>query len=202
MTFSSESDRKSQYASTLTRLIANMKPVVALPERQENSDLFLLEAPPQPGLSNLYLSSLLPPEYDPYRSYPAIVCLHAGGMTPAQKSSGGPVRRHLADEWDSYTARLYRHCAEITSTLARTVIRHRHLSMIKSRDACDTCRRFNIDSDRVYLSGHSMEWKRFAGILDFRIPIFGRCHPPSMRSRTPSTLTRTSAMLLRCRFIL
>jgi predicted esterase len=100
----------------------------------------------------------LPPEYDPFRRYPAIVTLNGSGTTPTQQinwwagepnDSGvrlGQASRHgyivIAPDWTKKGQVAYQFEAR------------EHAAVLNSlRDAC---RRFSIDTDRVFLSGHSM----------------------------------------------
>ena len=100
----------------------------------------------------------LPPEYDPYRRYPAIVTLHGAGTTPEHQidwwaGAHGPdgtrlgqATRHgyivIAPRWGK------EHQFQYGYTAAE------HAAVLNSlRDAC---KRFSIDTDRVFLSGHSM----------------------------------------------
>jgi len=100
----------------------------------------------------------LPPEYDPYRRYPAILTLHGAGSTPAQQIDwwaggwtpggwrNGQATRHgyvvIAPSWASEHQREYRYSLQEHAAVLNCL-----------RDAC---RRFAIDTDRVFLSGHSM----------------------------------------------
>ncbi len=100
----------------------------------------------------------LPPEYDPYRRYPTVVTLNGAGTTPQQQvdwwcggwdahgNRQGQAIRHgyivVAVEWAKPGQREYEYSAR------------EHAAILTSlRDAT---RRFAIDTDRVYLSGHSM----------------------------------------------
>ena len=100
----------------------------------------------------------LPPEYDPHRKYPTIVTLHSAVTTPEHQidwwagarapdgSRLGQATRHgyivIAPNWAKTEQREYRYSA------------HEHAAVLNTlRDAC---RRFAIDTDRVFLSGHSM----------------------------------------------
>jgi len=100
----------------------------------------------------------LPPEYDPYRRYPAVVTLHGASTTPAQQIGwwagdwtiggwrNGQASRHgyvvIAPAWSVEHQKSYRYSAQ------------EHAAVLDClRDAC---RRFAIDTDRVFLSGHSM----------------------------------------------
>lgn len=100
----------------------------------------------------------LPPEYDPLRPYPVIVSLHAAWTTPEQQidwwagttgpngSRLGQATRHgmivVAPAWASSKQATYTYTAR------------EHAAVL----AClrEAARRFSIDTDRVFLSGHSM----------------------------------------------
>ena len=100
----------------------------------------------------------LPPEYDARRRYPAIITLHGAGTTPLQqiewwagtqaenghrKGQGG---RHgaivIAPAWGEETQLEYRYSAQEHSLI---------LAVLRKAS-----RQFSIDSDRVFLSGHSI----------------------------------------------
>jgi predicted esterase len=101
----------------------------------------------------------LPPEYDPYRRYPCIVTLSGTGTTPLQQidwwaggySQEGQTRygqatRHgyivIAPRWLREHQRQYEFSA-----------REHAAVLLPLRDAC---KRFAIDVDRVFISGHSV----------------------------------------------
>jgi predicted esterase len=146
--------------SYLAKLLAHMKP----PFETEPA------ADGPPGFYELAVSGLtsepditylvqLPPEYDPYRRYPCVVTLNGAGTTPAQQidwwagafneSAGlrlGQAARHgylvVAPQWSRPHQTSYEYSAR------------EHAAVLSSlRDAC---RRFSVDTNRVFLSGHSM----------------------------------------------
>lgn len=96
----------------------------------------------------------LPKEYSPHHEYPLLVVLHAGGMSPAQEltlwagadGQTGPaqvrgyvtIAPHYAEEGD----RTYDYSSEA------------HAAVLESIN--DARRRFRIDSDRIFLTGHGM----------------------------------------------
>jgi predicted esterase len=101
----------------------------------------------------------LPPEYDPYRRYPCIVTLNGAGTTPLQQidwwagsyvpemqTRYGQASRHgyivLAPRWTREYQRRYEFSAREWAAVLYTLQ--------------DACKRFAIDTDRVFLSGHSM----------------------------------------------
>jgi len=144
----------------LAKLIAHMKPAVQT-EAQEGQP---------PGFYELTVAGLseqpeipyyvqLPPEYDPYRRYPCVVTLNGAGTTPEQqvdwwaggyhekaRMRPGQGTRHgyvvVAPKWTKPHQRSYEYSVREHAAVLRPL-----------RDAC---RRFAIDTDRVFLSGHSM----------------------------------------------
>jgi len=143
----------------VAKLLAHMKPPLDTPPQSEATPgLFRLEVPglgPSPPVSYLVQ---LPPEYDPLRRYPTIVTLHGAGTTAARQidwwagawteggwRAGQATRRGyivLAPAWATEHQTQYRYSAR------------EHAAVLDSlRDAC---RRFAVDTDRVFLTGHSM----------------------------------------------
>ena len=101
----------------------------------------------------------LPPEYNPYRRYPCVVTLNGAGTTPLQQIDWwagsynadaqdrfGQATRHgyivIAPRWTREHQRKYEYTAREHAAVLRSL-----------RDAT---KRFSIDTDRVFLSGHSM----------------------------------------------
>ncbi len=142
-------------------LIANMKPPLPLgdPVSPEHPGFYSLATDGLPNDPPIQYLVQLPPEYDPYRKYPAILTLHGAGTSPSRqvdwwagswaKQGGrrdGQAGRHgyivIAPQWTvahqgKYLYSLREHAAVLNSL----------------RDAC---KRVSIDTDRVYLSGHSI----------------------------------------------
>ena len=141
-------------------LIASMKPELELPPPVD---------PKMPGLYRAEIVGLakeppisylvqVPPEYNPYRRYPAVVTLHGVGNTAQQQvdwwaglwtQSGwrfGQATRHgyivIAPEWTSEHQKQYNYSEREQAAV---------LSCLR-----DACRRFTVDSDRVFLSGHDI----------------------------------------------
>jgi predicted esterase/tetratricopeptide (TPR) repeat protein len=150
---------ESASAAILANLLAEMKPPFELPEEVD---------PQKPGYYRLEVATVsreapvayyvqLPPEYNPYRRYPMIVALHDAGLNAelevdwwagewsAQGRLGQATRQGyivLAPEWTVEHQAQYQFSArEHTAVLASL------------RDAC---RRFAVDTDRVFLTGHAM----------------------------------------------
>lgn len=144
---------------TVAQVVANMKPPYPLPEPIEGKhglyELTIAGPPSEPEFSYMIQ---LPPEYDPYRRYPTVVTLNGGGSTPAMQLDWwcgsydekgyrqGQAGRNgyivIAPRWSRPGQKAYGYQA------------NEHLAVLGAlRDAS---RRFAIDTDRVYLSGHSM----------------------------------------------
>jgi predicted esterase len=144
----------------VARLVDHMKPPIDSPEPTENKPgFFELSVPAldreEPNI-NYYVQ--LPPEYDPYRRYPMVVTLNGVGSTPLQQldwwagaldddgNRMGQAMRHgyivLAVDWAKAAQQEYEYSA-----------REHAAVLVSLRDAC---RRFSVDTDRVFLSGHSM----------------------------------------------
>jgi len=142
----------------VAKIVAHMKPPLETPPPSQA----------QPGYHQLQVPGLapsppvpyvvqLPPEYDPLRRYPAVVTLHGAGTTPDQQvdwwaGSWAEGRREgqatrfgyivIAPHWTSEHQKEYGYTAR------------EHAAVLDClRDAC---RRFSVDTDRVFLSGHSI----------------------------------------------
>lgn len=148
----------------LDRIIKHIKPPLA-PSRNEISTVepmeFTIEIPQTGGRQPITAKYLvqLPNEYDPYRRYPCIMTLGGANVQTTPKSQiefwagevhpNLPVRvgqaaRHgyivIAPHWMEAGQATYNYSAR------------EHAIVLKSlRDAI---RRFSIDTDRVFLSGH------------------------------------------------
>jgi pimeloyl-ACP methyl ester carboxylesterase len=188
---------KSQEGSSpylIADLLSHMKPPVdppgqLSPERPGYFKLEVLGLSKEPPITYWVQ---LPPEYDPYKLYPAVVTLNSAGNSaesqidwwagewarprqapeksenttdppssddkkpeqqkPAENAPAGPMSRNghaarygyivIAPEWTEEHQKQYNYSAR------------EHAAVLNSlRDAC---RRFSIDTDRVYLSGYSM----------------------------------------------
>jgi len=153
--------REGASVRMIARLVDHMKPPLDLPEPVADT----------PGLYQLTIAGFgdepeftyfvqLPPEYNPYRRYPAVVTLHASATTPQQQidwwagpkapddTAGGTRlgqatrQGHIviAPAWTGDTPHRYGYTATEHAAVLNCL-----------RDAC---RRLAIDTDRVFLSGH------------------------------------------------
>ena len=141
-------------------LLAHIKPPGAVPEPISKSEpgYYRLAVRGLANQPNVEYLVQLPPEYDPYRRYPTIVTLHGSGSDAAHQidwwagawkkngARGGQATRHgyivVAPQWTIEHQKKYVGSAR------------EHAAVLNSlRDAC---KRFAIDTDRVFLSGHSI----------------------------------------------
>jgi predicted esterase len=145
----------------VAKLIAHMQPAVETEPQPQTQipGLFELTVPSFAGQADITYYVQLPPEYDPYKRYPAIVTLNGSATTPInqidwwagvyskemQLRMGQAARRGyvvIAPVWTKKHQRKYEYSAQ------------EHAAVLFPLR--DTCKRFSIDTDRVYLSGHSM----------------------------------------------
>ena len=140
-------------------IVSHMTPIWPLGEPVDGVDgLFEMTVPGRANEPDTTYYVQVPPEYDPYRRYPAVLTLHSGLTTPLQQIdwwAGGRSKtgmrlgqgtRHgyivIAPKWARDDRRNYHYTGR------------EHIAVLDAlRDAS---RRFSIDSDRVFLSGHSM----------------------------------------------
>lgn len=151
------SQEESNTPELIASLIASMKPAYPLPEKPENTDTYTIKVPGQANQPD-YTYEIIPPlEYDPYRAYPAVVCLHAQGMAPATEldwwaGPASPQGRLGQAARQGYFVIAPHYVSGAQPTYRGTALEHD----VVTRCLRDACRRFNIDTDRVFLSGHSM----------------------------------------------
>jgi predicted esterase/tetratricopeptide (TPR) repeat protein len=144
----------------ITLLLAAMKPVRAPPEPDEKlAGFFRVATPGLQGREDIEYLVQLPPDYDPYRRYPTVITLHGAGSSPqqqidwwtgnVQESTGlriGQASRHgyivIAPAWHTSASTSYGYSAEEHAAVLFS-LRH-------------ACKHFAVDTDRVFLSGHSI----------------------------------------------
>ncbi|HEX3659617.1 MAG TPA: peptidase [Pirellulales bacterium] len=151
--------REGASPQMIAKVLAHMKPPLEPGEPMKGKPgLYQHEVEVFSGVPATNYFVQLPPEYDPHRQYPTIVTLHGSGSTAEQQidwwagplaadgSRLGQATRHgyivVAPDWSKAHQKTYGYTGE------------EHGAVLNSlRDAC---RRFSIDTDRVFLSGHSM----------------------------------------------
>ncbi len=134
-------------------------PIESAPQEGRPPGNFVFQVPGVDSRGDFAYEVQLPDEYDPYRRYPAIVTLHGHGRTPSdqiqwwagpfQEQAGqrlGQATRHgyivIAPSWLRENQRQYEYTGR-EHAIVLTCLR-------------DACRRFSVDTDRVFLSGHSV----------------------------------------------
>ena len=145
-------------AAMVANLLSHMKPPLDPPEPvADKPGYYRIEVAGLAKESPVTYYVQLPPEYDPYRLYPTIVTLNgagrgaelqvdwwAGVWGDGDTRAGQATRQGyivVAPAWTVEHQRQYEYSAR------------EHAAVLNSlRDAC---RRFAIDTDRVYLTGHS-----------------------------------------------
>ena len=150
-------DEEAFDAATIAGIARLMRPPLEPPPEQ-SPGLYELEVPGLEGQEGTTCLVQLPSEYDPLRSYPAVVSLHASWSTPLNQiewwaGMTGPdgVRRGQADRHGTIViaprwARVGQAAYEYSA--------REHAAVLNAVRAAT--KRFAIDSDRVFLSGHSM----------------------------------------------
>ncbi|MDO4574841.1 MAG: peptidase [Planctomycetia bacterium] len=143
---------------TVTQLLAHMKPPVRVSRKDflGKEGFFRLQTSSDQQNQPVEYWVQLPPEYDPHRLYPVVLCLGsphespekilewwAGGFTP-KGTRLGQAGRHgyivIAPRWARDQQREY-------------TFSEREHNAIRNALA-DACQKFSIDSDRVFLTGH------------------------------------------------
>lgn len=148
-------------AKTVSSLAKAMLPPVTPPHAKANG-LYEINVPIPSG-SGPHAEVIpclvqLPPEYDALRKYPTVLSLHAAWTTPLnqiewwsgetgpQGNRLGQAARHgaivIAPAWTAENQLAYQYSA-----------REHAVVLAALREAC---RRFAVDTDRVFLSGHSI----------------------------------------------
>lgn len=143
-------------AATIAGIARLMRPPLE-PPQERSPGLYELAIPGLEGQEQTTCLVQLPSEYDPLRTYPAVVTLHASWATPLNQIEWwaglpGPdgVRRGQADrhgtiviapQWGRAGQAAYEYSAR------------EHAAVLNAVRAATM--RFAIDTDRVFLSGHS-----------------------------------------------
>lgn len=146
-------------AESVARLLKHMLPPWPLPPAAAQAPgLFEASVPSLSDEPDVAYFVQLPPEYDPHRLYPAVLTLHGSATTAAQQIDwwAGGVNEQgermgqasrqgyvvIAPEWTRAQQAAYDYGPAAHAAVLNAL-----------RDAC---RRFSIDTDRVFLSGHAM----------------------------------------------
>ena len=146
--------------SYVAGLLAHMKPPEAAPEpvAADKPGFYRVEIEGLDGQPPFTYYVQLPPEYDPYRRYPTIVTLHGSGTTAEQQIDW------WAGEWtkDGWRAGQASRRGYIVIAPQWMVEHQKNYRYSPREHACvlyslrDACRRFSVDTDQVFLTGHSI----------------------------------------------
>jgi pimeloyl-ACP methyl ester carboxylesterase len=152
-------DMEGASIERVAQILKLMKPPLDVPKEAERGPrMFEMKLAGLTGEPDFRYVVQLPLEYDPLRHYPTIVTLPDGGVSPEKMldfwcgpadQNGerlGQATRHgyivIAVDWQETHQYSYDYSA-----------REHHCVLGALRDAC---RRFSIDTDRVYLTGHGI----------------------------------------------
>jgi predicted esterase len=144
-------------AANLTAIAARMRPAIVPPPPVADG-LYELATPDPEGQGDIRCLVQLPPEYDPLRRYPAVVSLHAAWSTPLNQiewwagmaRQDGPRQGQAARQGTIVIAPAW---GREHQTSYEYSAREHAAVLVAVRAAL---MRFSIDTDRVFLSGHSL----------------------------------------------
>ena len=144
----------------VAQILRQLKPPVATdPQADRPPGNYLIRVPGLVDGEFFEYEVQLPDEYDPFRRYPAILTLHAGGRSAADQIDwwAGPYNADLEMRMGQATRHGYIVVAPRWLRPNQTQYEYsgrEHAVVL----AClrDACRRFAVDTDRVFLTGHSV----------------------------------------------
>ena len=144
-------------AATITTL-ARMMPPPRDPGEEIAEGLYAFEVSPLTDEPPVRCLVQVPPEYDPLRPYPVVVSLHAAWTTPEQQidwwaGARGPEGNRLG-QGTRHGVIVIAPTWSQPNQANHTYAAAEHAAVLASlREAS---RRFSLDTDRIFLSGHSM----------------------------------------------
>ena len=150
---------------SLARLIAHMTPPWEIPEKGVREyGAYELTAPGQSENGDFRYLVQLPPEYDASRRYPTIVALNGAYNSPRQELefwTGSPPRSEAGEMTGARRGQAMRHGYITIAIDWQKTQQYEYEYTLREHEAVLTClrdaiRRFHIDNDRVYLTGHGM----------------------------------------------
>ncbi len=149
----------------VAKLIANMKPPWDLPQDAiRPHGIRELTAPGQTEHGDFSYFVQLPPEYDPYRKYPTLLVLNGAYNSPDQEVSfwaGAPQRDADGNVIGPRNGQAMRHGYITIAVDWQKPQQYYYEYSLREHEAVLAClrdamRRFSIDTDRVFLSGHGI----------------------------------------------
>ena len=145
--------------ANVARLLKAMKPTINSVTPEGEDPLHYEFELPGPDGKPFQFHVQLPPDYDPYRKYPCIVSLHGGGNSPQQQIDwwSGPYNKQT----DLRLGQAARHGYIVIApawtkpyqTSYEYSVQEHGRVLYSLRDAA---KRFSIDTNRVFLTGHSI----------------------------------------------
>lgn len=149
----------------VARLIANMAPPWEIPaEAIKSHGVCELKAPGRTEHGDFNYIVQLPPEYDPYRSYPTLLVLNGAYNSPDQEISfwaGAPPRDNEGEVVGPRAGQAMRWGYITIAVEWQKPRQYRYDFTLREHEAVLSClrdatRRFSINTDRVFLSGHGI----------------------------------------------
>jgi hypothetical protein len=150
-------DTEGASVKRIAQILKLMKPPLDVPkDAKKGPGLFEMTIPGLNGHGDVRYLVQLPPEYDPLRHYPALVVLADAGVPPeAEVDFWAGERREEGEPLGQATRHGYITIAVEWQLPHQTEYQYtdrEHYAVLGSlRDAC---RRFSIETDRVFLTGH------------------------------------------------
>ncbi|MGI9428905.1 MAG: alpha/beta hydrolase-fold protein [Bythopirellula sp.] len=154
----------------VAKLLAHMKPPWPIPKAAslEGSErkfgLYELTAPGKTEHGDFRYLVQLPPEYDAYRKYPILVVLNGAFNSPEQELNfwaGSPVQNPEGDVQAPRSGHAMRHGYITVAVDWQNPQQYGYEYSLREHEAVlsslrDATRRFSIDTNRVFLSGHGI----------------------------------------------
>lgn len=151
-------DMEGASVERVAQLLSLMKPPEPLPAKSERSPGCHELAVAIPETGDVRYLVQLPPEYDPLRSYPTIIALHGAGYPPELMLD---YWAGMIDQTGTRRGQAMRH-GYITIVIDwQKPHQHQYEYSLREHQAVlsavrDAQRRFAIDTDRIYLTGHDI----------------------------------------------
>jgi pimeloyl-ACP methyl ester carboxylesterase len=152
-------DMEGASIERVAQILKLMKPPLDIPKDSEKSPrMYELKVAGLPGEADIRYLVQVPLEYDPLRHYPTIVTLADAGATPEQmldfwagpKNKNGERLGHAVRHGYIVIAVDWQEPHQFTYDYSE---REHYAVLGALRDAC---RRFSVDTDRVFLTGHGI----------------------------------------------
>jgi hypothetical protein len=153
-------DMEGASIERIAQMLKQMKPPFEASKQQERGPrMYEYTIAGLEGQADVRYFIQLPPEYDPLRHYPTVVTLADAGVKPEQMIDfwSGPRNPDAGDRVGQATRRGYIVLAVDWQQPHQNSVeyssREHHAVLGSLRDAC---RKFSIDLDHVYLTGHGL----------------------------------------------